>query len=128
MAHECDRSPSHLARNATSCFSKVRSAFNRWRTRSMCSSSSAFAGLVGRGRELEQLADLGQRNVERPAVADELQALQMTFCVAAVAGVLALGLLEQTLSFVEPNGLNVASGLCGQLTDLHRISQCFAAA
>jgi hypothetical protein len=79
------------------------------------------AGLVRLRCELEQLADLGQRNVERSAVADELQALQMMLRVAAIARVLAFRLLEQSLSFVEPHRLNVAACLGRQLADLHHI-------
>ena len=76
-------------------------------------------GLLGLRSERQQLAHVGQRNVERSAMANELQPLDVALGIPAVAGGLALGFFEQTLAFVEPNGLHIASALGGQLTDLH---------
>ncbi|AEG92262.1 hypothetical protein Rta_11760 [Ramlibacter tataouinensis TTB310] len=70
-------------------------------------------------QRLQQPLDVGQRHVQRPAVAHEGQPLQLGRAVVAVAVGLARGLGQQAGFLVIADGVHVHAGGAGQVTDLH---------
>jgi hypothetical protein len=76
--------------------------------------------LLRRRGEFKQVADLGQRDVQRPAVADELQARKVPLRITPVARLFARRLFEQAFALLEPYRLHVAPRLGGQFTNPHR--------
>lgn len=67
----------------------------------------------------QQRADLLQIHVQRPAVADQAQALDLGGAVAAVIGRRARRGRQQALALVEADGLGGGLGGLGQFADLH---------
>ena len=74
---------------------------------------------IGCIHKTQQAVDLCQRHVQRPAMADEGQAFQMTLLVVAVAVVASCRLGQQPLLLVVANGFDVHAGGAGQFLDLH---------
>jgi hypothetical protein len=67
----------------------------------------------------EQPADFRERHIERAAMADEAQGVQVHLRIAAISRRFTLGRVEQAFSLVVANGLDVASGLGRYLSDSH---------
>ena len=69
--------------------------------------------------ELEQSANIGQRDIEGPAVTDKGEPLELALAVGTVAVRLPLRWRKQPLPLVIADGLNVHAGRCGQFPDTH---------
>lgn len=74
---------------------------------------------VGRVAAGQQLADLGQAHVQRPALADEPQPLQRGRLVVAVVVAAPGGRGQQAGLLVVADGARLDPGRAGQLSDAH---------
>lgn len=77
------------------------------------------AGSVGMIVAVQQRADLVERHVQRPAVADEGQPFDVSLAVEAIVGLAAGGFGQQPLALVVADGDDAAVGAPRQLADLH---------
>ena len=67
--------------------------------------------------ELQQLADLIERHVQRAAVADERQSLNVRACVHTIVAAGPVRCRQQPLALVEADGFRLTLGTPGQLAD-----------
>ena len=79
----------------------------------------ALAVGVGRVLEPQQRGDFVQRHVQRTAMADKRQALQVAVVVKAVIGTGARGFRQQAFSLVKTDGFTLRVGCFGEFTDFH---------
>lgn len=78
------------------------------------------AVFLGRILEMEQGPDLDQGHVQRSAMANEGESLNVTFVIHAVVRTAAASLGQQAFALVIPDRLVLRLGQFGQLTDLHQ--------
>ena len=77
------------------------------------------AVLLGRIAKLEQRADLLERHVERAAMTDERQALDMVLIVRAVIARPAGGMRQESSLLVVADGFGLAASSFREIADAH---------
>jgi len=73
--------------------------------------------------ESQQVSDLVQRHVQRPAFADKGEAFDMGLVIAALVGRRASWSRNQAFTFVEVDRLHLCGRSCGQVPNLHKCAR-----
>lgn len=77
------------------------------------------ARLRRRGSKGQQEANLGQRHIQRAAMADKAKPFCIVLTISTVAGLRPARFVHQALSFVVPDRLDITADLLGQIANLH---------
>lgn len=70
-------------------------------------------------QKLKQLPHIGERDIERAAMANESKPLKLLFTISTIAVALSLWRGQQPLPLVIPYGFRIHAGCRGQLSDTH---------
>lgn len=109
-------------------FKRAHAREARPHTRKLRLNQGVHVGTIGFGsrHELEQALDVCERHVQRPAMADERQTLEMSCTIGAIAVRLPSRWRQEASLFVIADGLDIDPGVSRQFPDTHAIApSCF---